>query len=116
MSYSTTPVIKLHDRTAQRGEAIENSVQLFGRERIGEGLRPLPVVDTQKGVVGKGEADAGGGKLPRQPNVPDSDRSDPAPSPTPPLTRPSEVCSVLFGSDAVQSALFEVEQHRPPRK
>ncbi len=67
------PVIALikgvHDRTAQLGEAIENPMQLFGRERIGEGLRPLPVVDAQKGVVGKGKADAGGGKLPCQPAV-----------------------------------------------
>ena len=31
-------------------------------------------------------------------SVPDSDRSDPAPSSTPPVTRPSEVYSVLFGS------------------
>jgi hypothetical protein len=59
----------VHDRTAQRGEAIENPMQLFGRKRIGEGLRPLPVVDAQKGVVGKGKADAGGGKPPRQPAV-----------------------------------------------
>ena len=64
------PVIALikgvHDRTAQLGEAIENPMQLLGRERIGEGLRPLPVVDAQKGVVGEGKADAGGGKLARQ--------------------------------------------------
>jgi hypothetical protein len=34
-----------------------------GREGVGEGLRALPVVDAQKGVVGKGETDTGGGEL-----------------------------------------------------
>ena len=34
---------------------------------VGQGLRPLPVVDAQKGVVGKLEADPGGGELAGQP-------------------------------------------------
>ena len=34
-------------------------MQVVGREGLGEGLRALPVVDAQKGVVGKGETDAG---------------------------------------------------------
>ena len=38
-------------------------MQVVGREGVGEGLRALPVVDAQKGVVGKGETDAGGGEL-----------------------------------------------------
>ncbi len=45
-------------------------MQRVGREAIGEGLRPLPVIDAQKGVVGKGEADPSGGKLAGQPAMP----------------------------------------------
>jgi len=30
-------------------------MQVVGREGVGEGLRALPVVDAQKGVVSKGE-------------------------------------------------------------
>ena len=33
-------------------------MQVVGREGVGEGLRALPVVDAQKGVVGKGETAA----------------------------------------------------------
>ena len=44
-------------------------MQLLGLERIRKRLRPLPVVDAHKGIVGKGKADAGGSKSPRQPAV-----------------------------------------------
>src|SRR5215813_5714992 len=37
---------------------------------IGQGLRPLPVVDAHKGVVGKREADPGSGELAGEPAVP----------------------------------------------
>ena len=57
-------------RTALVGIAIEDLMQDGGRELIGQGLRPLPVVDAHKGVVGKREADAGGGELAGQPAVP----------------------------------------------
>ena len=42
-------------RTALLGIVIEDAMQVVGREGIGEGLRALPVVNAQKGVVGKGE-------------------------------------------------------------
>ena len=45
-------------------------MQVVGREGVGEGLRALPAVDAQKGIVGKGEADAGGGELAGQAAVP----------------------------------------------
>ena len=54
-------------RTALLGIAIEDLMQSGGRELIGHGLRPLPVVDAHKSVVGKREADPGGGELAGQP-------------------------------------------------
>jgi hypothetical protein len=42
-------------RTALLGIAIQDAMQVVGREAIGEGLRALPVLDVQEGVVGKGE-------------------------------------------------------------
>ena len=69
-----TPVVGLGEdvehRTALLGIAIEDAMQIVGREAIGEGLRALPVVDAQKGVVGKGETDPGSGELAGQPAVP----------------------------------------------
>ena len=66
-----TPVVRLGEdvehRTALLGVAIEDVMQAGGRQVIGEGLRPLPVIDVQEGVVGKGEADLGGGELAGQP-------------------------------------------------
>jgi len=66
-----TPVVRLGEdvehRTALLGVAIEDVMQAGGRQVIGEGLRPLPVVDVQKGVVGKFEPDVGGSELARQP-------------------------------------------------
>jgi hypothetical protein len=66
-----TPVVRLGEdvehRTALLGVAIEDVMQAGGRQVIGEGLHPLPVVDVQKGVVGKFEPDAGGRELARQP-------------------------------------------------
>ena len=66
-----TPVVGLGEdvehRTALLGIVIEDAMQVVGREGVGEGLRALPVVDAQKGVVGKGETDAGGGELASQP-------------------------------------------------
>src|SRR5215831_7832092 len=56
-------------RTALLGIAIEDAVQLCGRELIGQGLRPLPVVDAHKGIVGKREADPDGGEFSGQPAV-----------------------------------------------
>jgi hypothetical protein len=38
-------------------------MQVIGREATGEGLRALPVVDMQEGIVGKGKTDLGGGEL-----------------------------------------------------
>src|SRR5207248_147529 len=49
---------------------VEDAMQVVGREGVGEGLRALPVVDAQKGVVGKDETDAGGGELAGQPAMP----------------------------------------------
>ena len=54
-------------RTALRGITVEDLMQSDGREVVGQCLRPLPVVDAQKGVVGKLEADPGGGELTGQP-------------------------------------------------
>jgi hypothetical protein len=69
-----TPVVGLSEdvehRTALLGIVIENTMQVVGREAIREGLRALPVVDAQEGVVGKGETDPGGGELARQPAMP----------------------------------------------
>lgn len=69
-----TPVVGLGEdvehRTALLGIVIEDAMQVVGREGVGEGLRALPVVDAQKGVVGKGETDAGGGELAGQPAMP----------------------------------------------
>src|SRR5580692_1070526 len=53
--------------TALLGIAIEDAMQGGGRELIGQGLRARPVVDADKGVVGKGEADPSGGELAGQP-------------------------------------------------
>src|SRR5262250_1953225 len=53
--------------TALLGITIEDAMEVVGREAVGEGLRPGPVVDAQEDVVGKGEADPGGGELPGQP-------------------------------------------------
>ena len=68
-----TPVIGLGEdveyRTALLGIAIEDVMQIAGRELIGEGLRACPVVDAHKGIVGEGKADAGGSELARQPAV-----------------------------------------------
>jgi hypothetical protein len=50
-------------RTALLGVPIEDATQHVGREGIGRGLRALPVVDAQEGVVGKGETDPGGSEL-----------------------------------------------------
>jgi len=51
-----TPVIGLGEdveyRTALLGIAIEDVMQIAGREVIGEGLRACPVVDAHKGIVG----------------------------------------------------------------
>ena len=62
-----TPVVRLGEdvehRAALLGVAIEDVMQAGGRKAIGEGLRPRPVVDVQKGVVGKREADPGSGEL-----------------------------------------------------
>ena len=57
-------------RTALLGIAIQDAMQVVGREAIGEGLRALPVVDVQESVVGKGETDPGGGELAGQPAMP----------------------------------------------
>src|SRR5690349_9208379 len=69
-----TPVVRLGEdvehRTALLGIVIEDTMQMVGREGVGEGLRAFPVVDAQKGVVGKGETDAGGGELAGQPAMP----------------------------------------------
>ena len=69
-----TPVVGLgkdvEHRTALLGIMIEDAMQVVGREGVGEGLRALPVVDVQEGVVGKGETDPGSGELPGQPAMP----------------------------------------------
>ena len=69
-----TPVVGLgkdvEHRTALLGIAIEDAMQVVGREAISEGLRALPVVDAEKGVVGKGETDPSSGELAGQPAVP----------------------------------------------
>ena len=66
-----TPVVGLGEDvehwTALLGIVIEDAMQVVGREGVGEGLRALPVVNAQKGVVGKGETDTGGGELAGQP-------------------------------------------------
>ena len=48
---------------------IEDTVQPVGRERVGELLSPLPVVDPHEGVVGHGVADTGRRHLPCQPTT-----------------------------------------------
>ena len=69
-----TPMVGLSEhvkhRTALLGVAIEDAMQHVGREAIGKGLRALPIVDAQEGVVGKGETDPGGGELAGQPAMP----------------------------------------------
>ena len=66
-----TPVVgrrqDIEHWTALLGIAIEGTMQGGGRELISQGLRARPVVDADKGVVGKGEADPGGGELAGQP-------------------------------------------------
>jgi hypothetical protein len=57
-------------RTALLGIVVKDAMQLVGREAIGKSLRALPLVDVQKGVVGEGETDPGGGELARQPAMP----------------------------------------------
>jgi len=68
-----TPVIGLRKDvahgTALLGIAIEDVVQISGRELVGEGLRARPVVDTHKGIVGEGKADPGGSELASQPTM-----------------------------------------------
>jgi len=54
-------------RTALLGITIEDAMPLCGRELIGQRLRPLPVVDAHKGIVGKRKADPGGGEFSGQP-------------------------------------------------
>ena len=69
-----TPVVGLAEdvehRTALLGIAIKDTMQVVGRENIGEDLRALPVIDAQEGVVGRSEADPGGGELAGQPAMP----------------------------------------------
>ena len=69
-----TPMVGLSEhvehRTALLGVAIEDATQHVGREAIGKGLRALPVVDAQEGVVGKGVTDPGGSELAGQPAMP----------------------------------------------
>jgi hypothetical protein len=54
-----TPVVGLAEdvehRTALLGIAIEDTMQVVGREAIGEGLRALPVIDAQEGSACPGE-------------------------------------------------------------
>jgi hypothetical protein len=68
-----TPVVGVREdvehRTGLLGVAIEDMMQLGRREVIGQGLRPLPVINAQEGVVDEGEADPGGAKLASQPAV-----------------------------------------------
>ena len=59
----------IQHRAALRGIAVEHQVQPVGREPIGQLLGALPVIDTKKGIVGGGEADAFRGQLTRQPAV-----------------------------------------------
>ena len=69
-----TPMVGLSEdverRTALLGIAIQDAMQVVGREAIGEGLRALPVVDAQESVVSQGETDPGGGELAGQPAMP----------------------------------------------
>src|SRR5215472_16777024 len=71
LDLNETPMVGLsedvEDRTALLGITIEDAMEVIGREAVGEGLRPGPVVDAQEDIVGKGEADPGGGELPGQP-------------------------------------------------
>ena len=68
-----TPVVGVRKdvkhRTVLLRVAIEDMMQVGGRAVIGQGLRPLPVVDAQEGVVDEGEADPGGAELASQPAV-----------------------------------------------
>jgi hypothetical protein len=79
------------------GAAIEDLMQDGGRELIGQGLRLLPVVDAYKGVVGKREADPGGGELAGQPALSvaigkgNRGRSDRCSVPTPRRLEPPSV-------------------------
>ena len=82
-----TPMVGLSEhvehRTALVGVPIEDATQHVGREAMGKGLRALPVVDAQEGVVGKGETDPGGSELTGQPAMPvafdgDASRTDSA--------------------------------------
>ena len=65
------PVIGLPEhvehRAALRGITVEHAVQLIGRKDVGQVLGALPVVDADEGIVGRGEADAFGRQLARQP-------------------------------------------------
>ena len=67
-------------RTALLGVPIEDAMQHVGREAIGKGVRALPVVDAQEGVVGKAETDPSGGELAGQPAMPVAIELDPASS------------------------------------
>ena len=66
-----TPVVGLGEDvehwTAPLGIAIEDVMELIGREAIRKGLCARPIIDVQEGVVGEGETDPGGGQLAGQP-------------------------------------------------
>ena len=59
----------IQHRAALRRIAIEDAVQILRGQRVGQGLRALPIGDPDKGVVGHDKVDAGGGELTRQPAV-----------------------------------------------
>ena len=57
----------IEHRAAQGRVPVKDAVKHAGRKAIGQLLRTVPIGDAQKGIVPKGETDAFGRKLARQP-------------------------------------------------
>src|SRR5262249_53476783 len=99
-------------RTALRGIAVEDLMQSDGREVVGQCLRPLPVVDAQKGVVGKLEADPGGSELASQPAMSVAIELETERTPG----GNAQIDQAQFGVDKVDGLAVRSKTCPPPRK
>jgi hypothetical protein len=108
-----TPMVGLSEhvehRTALLGVPIEDATQHVGREAIGKGLRALPLVDAQEGVVGKGETDPGGGELAGQPAMPVAIELEAERTPC----RHAQIDQAQFGVDEVEVVVQAFAGIRP---
>src|SRR5580700_130628 len=108
-----TPMVGLSEhvehRTALLGVPIEDATQHVGREAMGKGLRALPVVDAQEGVVGKGETDPGGSELTGQPAMPVAIELEAERTPC----RHAQIDQAQFGVDEVEVVVQAFAGIRP---